>query len=338
MFWFELIVTDGIWMEARVFGDASAVQSDNQLSIDYVAFNLIMDELVFPTGERIENMLGGGGPQTAFGMRLWSPNVGLFGSVSADLPEDAIRWLDTAGIDKSGLILRDGNTLSSRQTYSETGERKHDWVSPQSDLARHFSWTLEDLPETYRWARGFHLGVHPDEPVGEFVLKLSQLPGALSLETFKPADHTLSADELAALVTVPEIISCNWHEGRTLTGYDDPKKIVGGILSAGARVVVLRLGVNGCLVAAAKDQTHWHVPAVPNYKRYNLALGAGNAFCGGFLVGWLETHDLRWAGACGSAAASFLVEHPGLPAWHDDLPAIALTRAKGLEALSQSHV
>jgi sugar/nucleoside kinase (ribokinase family) len=41
--------------------------------------------------------------------------------------------------------------------------------------------------------------------------------------------------------------------------------------------------------------------------------GAGNAFCGGFLAGWVQSGNLLTAGLYGAVAASFLVEQVGLP-------------------------
>jgi sugar/nucleoside kinase (ribokinase family) len=42
-------------------------------------------------------------------------------------------------------------------------------------------------------------------------------------------------------------------------------------------------------------------------------VGAGNAYCGGFLTGWVETGDIVEAGLRGAAAASLLLEEVGVP-------------------------
>jgi sugar/nucleoside kinase (ribokinase family) len=42
-------------------------------------------------------------------------------------------------------------------------------------------------------------------------------------------------------------------------------------------------------------------------------IGAGNAFCGGFLSGWVYKKDLRLAAIRGAVSASFAVEQVGLP-------------------------
>ena len=43
-------------------------------------------------------VLGGGGPQTAFGMRLWAGGVGLAARVGADFDSAARTWLSDCGV------------------------------------------------------------------------------------------------------------------------------------------------------------------------------------------------------------------------------------------------
>ncbi len=71
--------------------------------VDYLAFNIILDDIVFPDGQTRMGVLGGGGPQTAFGMRLWSDSVGIVASVGPDLPATVLDWFNDTGIDTSAL-------------------------------------------------------------------------------------------------------------------------------------------------------------------------------------------------------------------------------------------
>ncbi len=75
----------------------------NSKKIDFVTFSLIIDDIVFPDGQTAMNMLGRGGPQTAFGMRLWADKVGLVAGVGQDIPAAATAWLDKCGVDTQGL-------------------------------------------------------------------------------------------------------------------------------------------------------------------------------------------------------------------------------------------
>jgi len=84
---------------------------------------------------------------------------------------------------------------------------------------------------------------------------------------------------------------------------------------AGAQVVALRMGAHGSLVSDGASLVH--VPALP--AAVVDPTGAGNAYCGGFLAGYLQTGDVLTAARYGTVAASFLVEQAGLPPIHDQL-------------------
>jgi sugar/nucleoside kinase (ribokinase family) len=78
-------------------------------------------------------------------------------------------------------------------------------------------------------------------------------------------------------------------------------------------VVVFRCGKHGCLVATP-SMMKW----LPAYHRTGEKVvdptGGGNAFCGGFCVGWRESKgDFVTAAMYGNIAASFVIEQFGLP-------------------------
>ena len=54
--------------------------------------------------------------------------------------------------------------------------------------------------------------------------------------------------------------------------------------------------------------------------------GAGNTYCGGFIVGWCRHHDLVTAGCYGAVAASFALETIGVAEIPDDITAIYARR------------
>ena len=72
-------------------------------------------------------------------------------------------------------------------------------------------------------------------------------------------------------------------------------------------VIYDRLGVGD----QAGSPERVHIPAVA--VQVVDPVGAGNAFCGGLLVGWCETGDWTLAGKYGAVAASFVVEQVGVP-------------------------
>jgi sugar/nucleoside kinase (ribokinase family) len=297
--------------------------------MNLVTFSLIIDDIVFPDGQTAMGVLGGGGPQTAFGMRLWADRVGLVSGVGADLPAAALDWLGASVIDTGGLRFTDWPTLRAWQVLEEDGRRTQLWRIPGPAIGAQLGRSLERLPPSYRSARGFHLGVHPEEPGLDFIASLRDLEAIVSVEPFRIPERSLTDRELRALLSAGQIFSPNRREAEALVGPGDPLDQIERLAQAGAEIVALRQGSMGATVHRVDTGETWQIPAV-NVPVVDPT-GAGNAFCGGFLAGWLQTGELRRAGLCGAVAASFLVEQVGLPAPRAGLHAEAKRRFESLE-------
>jgi cytidine kinase len=275
-------------------------------------FSIILDDIVFPDGRTHMGVLGGGGPQTAFGMRLWANSVGIVAGVGDDFPPEAQAWFDESGIDTSGVRRVTGMpTPRAWQVLEEDGRRTQVWRVPGSVIGKHLRRRIENLPAAYRTAAGFHMGLHPLEPDLDFIHALRELGGLVSLEPFKPAEQPPEPEVLGELLSVADIFTPNTEEAVSLVGPGEPLELVGRLMQAGAKVLALRMGPDGSLVAQAGVDQAVHIPAVP--VQVVDPVGAGNAYCGGFLAGWVETQDICRAGLYGSVAASFLVEQVGVP-------------------------
>ena len=76
-------------------------------AVDAVVFTVIVDDLVFPDGTTKMCVMGGGGPQTAFGLRAHPSDltVGIAAGVGSDLPSECASWLDANAVDTTGLAL-----------------------------------------------------------------------------------------------------------------------------------------------------------------------------------------------------------------------------------------
>lgn len=304
-------------------------------TVDFVTFSLIIDDIVFPDGQTAMATLGGGGPQTAFGMRLWAQRVGLVAGVGADLPASAADWLAATGIDAGGLRHSESlPTPRAWQVLEADGRRTQVWRLPPAQIWAQLGRSPDKLPPAYRQARGFHLGVHPEEPDLEFIAALRKWGAVVSIEPFRAAQRSLSEDELRALLSAGQIFSPNEAEARSLVGGGEPPELLGRLAAFGAEIVALRQGAGGALVHRAATGETWHIPAVPT--AVVDPTGAGNAFCGGFLARWVTSGDLRDAGRCGAVAASFLVEQVGLPAPSPQRAGQAAARLAALPARTLS--
>lgn len=86
--------------------------------------------------------------------------------------------------------------------------------------------------------------------------------------------------------------------------------------------VVIRSGEKGCLVKSGSIPTTWMPPFYANHMLDSTDLsvsklvdptGAGNAFLGGYAVGYLRAGDALRAACFGAVAASVALEQIGMP-------------------------
>ena len=298
-------------------------------SIDFVTFSLIIDDIVFPNGQTSMGVLGCGGPQTAFGTKVWADNVGWVAGVGFDLPVEAQSRLHAFQIDVRGLRHSpEWPTPRAWQVLEEDGRRTQVWRIPGPAIGQQLGRSLDKLPFAYRAARGFHLGVHPEEPDLEFIKSLRKLGAVVSVEPFRAAQRPLTGAELHNLISAGQIFSPNEQEAESLVGPGEPPELIRRLVELGAEVVALRQGAMGAIVHQADTGQSWHIPAVET--RVIDSTGAGNAFCGGFLAGWVQTGNLCTAGLYGAVSAGFLVEQVGLP---PPGPTLIKTAQKRLAAL-----
>jgi sugar/nucleoside kinase (ribokinase family) len=296
--------------------------------MNYLAFNVIIDDIVFPDGHTQMGVLGGGGPQAAFGMRVWSDSVGLVAAVGSDLPRHVRIDLEALQIDLSGLYDLGMLTPRAWQVMEYNGQRTEIWRVPPEVVKASLDCPWERIPSALRTARAYHLCLEPLKPAFAFVKDVHAAGSLVSVETSELAHRQLSPQELEVFLADLDIFSPNVAEAESLLGQATPQELVKGLLDAGAARVALRMGAEGALVAEGRTRQMVHIPAVQT--RVVDPIGAGNAFCGGFLVGWCETGDIEMAGLYGAVSASFLVEQIGLPAYTDHLRGEAQRRLKVL--------
>jgi sugar/nucleoside kinase (ribokinase family) len=77
----------------------------------------------------------------------------------------------------------------------------------------------------------------------------------------------------------------------------------------GCEVIVVKRGAEGQYLYLPASGKKWIIPSYP--ARVKNPIGAGDAFCGGFLAGFRRTFDPVHAALCGNVAASLVVEGGG---------------------------
>jgi sugar/nucleoside kinase (ribokinase family) len=281
--------------------------------MDYVVFNVIIDDIVFPDGRTKMGVLGGGGPQAAFGMRLWSDSVALVAAVGSDLPENVRADLETLQISLDGLYDLGFPTPRAWQVMEEDGRRTEIWRLSAEAIKASLDCPWTRIPAGLQKAQAYHMCLEPLKPAFTFLSDVHTDGSMVSAETSEIPSRQVTQKELESFLAHLDIFSPNISEAEAMLGLATPEELVVKLINAGATCVALRMGEEGALVADAQSGQMVHVPAVETIVVDPI--GAGNAFCGGFLVGWRETGDLQIAGLYGSVSASFLVEQIGLPSF-----------------------
>lgn len=282
--------------------------------VDYVTFGIILDDIVFPDGSTRMGVLGGGGPQTAWGMAAAlrsGERVGLVAGVGRDLDERLLAPLIAAGIDLTGVRVTDLPTPRAWQVTETDGRRTQVWRVPLESLGMQLARRWDVLPEAYRAAQHFHWGIHPDDPAAPaFAAELTARGRRVSLEPFRPPQRPLDDEALRALLTACAVFSPNWDEATRLTGLTDYRAMLERCRTLGGQILAVRRGLHGADVWDLQAGRGVRVPAVQT--TVVDAVGAGNAFCGALLARLAD--GLSEAACHAVVAASYLVEQVGLPA------------------------
>ena len=267
--------------------------------------SIIIDDIVYPDGRTSMGVLGGGGAHAAYGMAVTGVKPALVGLVGEDLPED-IRARLNRDFDTSGLAWTPHRQVRGWQIFEWNGVRNEIF---RVDVVEPFMYGPDpDHPNIpFADARGFTLLRGP-EHVASW---RARFPSATLL--WEPVRvFMLSADHDAFLTGIPhaDIVSPNLHEAQTMYGIEDEVELMRRLLADGVKVAALRMGERGSLVARQGDSDAFYFPAVQISEVVDQT-GAGNAYCGGFLVGFCREGSLVAAGAYAAAAASFTLEYVG---------------------------
>ncbi|MFZ5917895.1 MAG: carbohydrate kinase family protein [Chloroflexota bacterium] len=303
--------------------------------VRYVALGgLRTDFVITAEGEVILNQHGGNAIYSAAGMRLWADGVGLVGRVGCNFPDDWLHEARAAGLDLSGVRrLPTWQETRTFYAYLPDGCRQdrdpirhfaslgrpmpaelEGYTSSTVDFARSepnpLSLTLDDFPSDYLTADGIHLAPYDLWTHSHLAPALSESGPALI--TLDPNYGYAFAEQLETVCSFLPYVTAflpSELEAQGLLGPLKPAQAAQWFVQNGARCVVVKLGGQGSLVLEAGQGRLWRVPAYP--ARVQDLTGAGDVFCGGFLVGYAETGDPVRAAQYGTVSASFAIESRG---------------------------
>jgi len=273
-----------------------------------VLSNIIVDDIVMPGGISRSGVLGGAATYGAVGAASWWPHVAIVAGIGRDLHELAGDQLARLGLRASGLLVRDERTIRNHLVYLAGGERTETPIFGLEHFQR-MQTTPDDVPELLLPAAGtyFFRDLSPDF-WRAFERRCVSL-GATLWEWHAGTATPATWPSLRPFLPTVDIFSLTLREAQDLLGTHEPQEIVSQLLIAGANIILLRMGAAGALIATRSSRLRLHPPA----SRVVDVTGAGNSFCGGFLAGWCDTHDLEWAARAAAAAAAQTIAAYGPP-------------------------
>lgn len=310
--------------------------------VDYALIGGLRDDyFITPDGEAHLHQLGGNALYAAVGAHLWArqlrQRVGLIARVGANFPRDWLDEIQRRGIDAGGVVVRP-EALDSRTFYAYLSLEVRDDTDPaahfkrigrpqppeldgyatstegQEDRARFSPLGVrpEEVDPQYLEARAVHLAPFDFSVHATLPAIVRRRPGRVL--TCDPSVRYMQpdlAEEVRRIVCELDAFLPSEMETRAFfgSGLTDLWQAAEAFGDMGARCVVLKLGSRGQFVYDAQTRRRWHVPAFPS--RVVDVTGAGDAYCGGFLVGLTETGDPLEAALRGNISASLVVEGTG---------------------------
>jgi sugar/nucleoside kinase (ribokinase family) len=295
------------------------------------------DYFITPDDEVHLRQLGGNAVYAAVGARLWAGPVGVVARVGANYPLEWLPIIAARGLDTTG-ILRDPNPLDNRTFYAYRTLEVRDDLDPAAHFARvgqPFPAALDgyatstegqasretpgplgvreaDVPAEYWQAHGVHLSPFDFSVHYSFPAWLRQQ--GVRVVTCDPSVRYMLphfTDDVRHILRHVDAFLPSEMETRSFFAEPlaDLWQAAEAFGALGAQCVVLKLGARGQYVYHTATGRKWHVPAYP--ARVVDVTGAGDAYCGGFLVGLAHTGHPLEAALRGCVSASLVVEGLG---------------------------
>ena len=313
---------------------------------------LTRDYVLLPTGEPLLDIPGGSALYAAIGLAIWEPKPppALIARVGEDYPQDWLENFQQHGLNVQGVRvlpeavdLRTFTAIVNRTTRSFDDPVAHfarlGLPFPKALLGYHgvqeppldsrtrllpISLRQADIPEELMDANSAHLC--PLDYMTHSLLPALLRQAEFTTVTLDPSAGYMNPaywGDVPALLTGLTAFLPSEDEMRALfkNRSNDLWEMAEALSAYGCEIIAIKCGERGQLLYDAATRSRWEVPPYP--ARFSNPIGAGDAFCGGFLAGYRRTYDPLQAVMYGNISASLVVE--------GNLPTYALEALSGLK-------
>ncbi len=294
-----------------------------------------LDNVIAPSGAMLPRNCGGNVVYAAAGAALWTSGVGIVAPVGADYPADFLSRLADRGLDLGGVRRFDApHGMNVAFWYRPDGSRERRFPAdvmariPPTERARYTDYTVHgpdhrysvwfegapvagDIPETWiASATGAHAAALPVQRHIELMRHLRARREDMALNVDSPwfDERTPDVDFAAPLFAAIDTLLPSEADLAIAFPGRPPIEAARALIAHGARRVVIKLGAAGSAILE-RGAAPISVPTVP--VAVADPTGAGDAYCGGFLAGLVETGNPLMAAAFGTVSASVAVETIG---------------------------
>ena len=299
-----------------------------------VAGQLNRSFILMPGKKPRLDTLGGNLVYGASGLGLWESGIGLIGRVGNDFPQDWLDQISRKGVDRRGIhVLPQTIDLRLFTAYLDMDTVQMDnplvvfnklgvpfpkslldysYASPDIDSRSRFSsltLRLSDIPSDYLDATAAHLC--PLDFLSHSLLPSVLRQGHITTITLDPSKGYMNPafwDDMPALLNGITAFLTSEDKIRSLFQgrASDLWEMAEALSAFSCEIIVIKRGERGQYLYDSASHSRWDIPAYPS----NLIdpMGAGDAFCGGFLAGYRQSYDPLSAALHGNISASITVE------------------------------
>jgi sugar/nucleoside kinase (ribokinase family) len=296
---------------------------------------------------------GGNAVYAGIGAAIWADqpgDIGLVACLGTGYPGSWIDELRATRLDLAGVrVLDEPHALAFQAVYDRLGRRREQLIVHEtsgtadgagaaqdntSEVRARFLPVVDDrLPQGYLEAEAALCSQYGLDKQHEACMYLHERGIRIFLDPDEAQSARLSPGQLRRFLEPVDVFLPSEKEipvfMRRHTPFR-PEHIVRRLGRYGPAVVALKLGRHGSIVYDRVPRSTWPFPAPAD--RVLDPTGAGDAYCGGFMVGYVQTGDACEAALRATVSASFVIESVGaLPA----LEALPVLRQEAPTRLEQ---
>ncbi len=258
---------------------------------------------------------GGTGANLAMAAARLGVPVSLASFVGTDFPGNYWERLESAGIDLSGVVRKEGKSPRVWIINTPNGQRGLVYQGVMANMGNY-----ELLYEPAMESKWVHLSTGRPEYYYKIGKEAKSQGKRIAFDPSQEIHYVYSEETLRNMLSISDIFFCNESElskALGMLGLKDEGELLDSV-----PIIVNTLGEKGSRIITEKGEER--IPAMKP-ARFTDQTGAGDAYRAGFYAGLYHNLSPYESGLVGSAVSSFVIENRGA---QDFLPTLDMVRKR----------